>query len=173
MGTVIKIPAPLSADHCLDGFDCGNPSLNEWLARYALINQLANAARTFVVCDHFRVIGFYSLAVGSVQYEEAQPRIKKGIARHPIPIMILARLAVDKTHHGRNVGTGLLKDALLRAVNISEQAGVRAVFVNAKDKRAKSFYEKHGFESSLVDSLSLMLLIKDIKRSIALQPCIS
>jgi len=155
-------------DHCLDGFDCGNPLLNEWLARYALVNQQANAARTFVVCDHSRVIGFYSLAVGSVQYEEAPPRVQKGLARHPIPIMILARLAVDKTYHGCKFGAGLLKDALLRAVNVSEQAGVRAVFVNAKDQRARSFYEKHGLESSLVDPLWLMFLIKDIKKSIGL-----
>jgi len=158
----------LLVDHCLDGFDCGNPLLNEWLARYALVSQQANAARTFVVCDHSRVIGFYSLAVGSVQYEEAPPRVQKGLARHPIPIMILARLAVDKTYHGCKFGAGLLKDALLRAVNVSEQAGVRAVFVNAKDQRARSFYEKHGFESSLVDPLWLMFLIKDIKKSIGL-----
>jgi len=168
LGIVIKIPTPLLVDHCLDGFDCGNPLLNEWLARYALVSQQANAARTFVVCDHSRVIGFYSLAVGSVQYEEAPPRVQKGLARHPIPIMILARLAVDKTYHGCKFGAGLLKDALLRAVNVSEQAGVRAVFVNAKDQRARSFYEKHGFESSLVDPLWLMFLIKDIKKSIGL-----
>lgn len=165
MGTALTIPSPLSEKHCLDGFDCGNSLLNEWLSRFALLNQHSHAARTFVVCDHARVIGFYSLAVGSVQFEDAPSRAKKGLARHPIPIMILARLAVDKSYQGSGVGAGLLKDALLRTLLVSEHAGVRAVFVNAKNKEAKSFYGKYGFEPSIVDPLWLMLLVKDIKKS--------
>lgn len=166
MGTTIKTPAPLSVNHCLDGFDCGNSLLNEWLSRYALINQKSNAAKTFVVCDHSRVIGFYSLATGSVQFEDARPRAKKGLARHPVPIIILARLAVDKLYQGCWIGAGLLKDALSRALLVSKHAGVRAVFVNAKNKGAKSFYVKYGFESSIVDPLWLMLLVKKIKKSL-------
>jgi GNAT superfamily N-acetyltransferase len=166
LGTTIKIPAPLSANHCLDNFDCGNSLLNEWLSRYSLVNQQSHAARTFVVSDHSRVIGFYSLAVGSVQFEDAPARAKKGPARHPIPIMILARLAVDKSYQECGIGAGLLKDALLRTILVSEHAGVRAVFVNSKNEGARSFFRRYGFEPSLVDPLWLMLPGKDIKKSL-------
>ena len=96
----------------------------------------------------------------------ASGRIKKGLARHPIPVMIIARLAVDARWQGMNIGKGLLKDAVSRTVQASEHAGIRAIFVHAKDKRAKQFYEQFGFEPSPVDPLKLMLLMKDAKATI-------
>lgn len=165
LGIILSAPAKLSKDHIVEGFDCGYPVLNEWLRQYALQNQQSNAARTFVVCSGKRVMGFYSLAVGAVTHVTAPDRIKKGLARHPIPVMILARLAVDKRCRGKKVGTGLLKDAIGRTLLASEHAGIRAIFVHAKDEKARAFYERFGFGSSPVDPLKLMLLIKDAKKT--------
>jgi predicted N-acetyltransferase YhbS len=154
-------PVPLSADHDCEGFDCGNPVLNEWLRRYALQNQRAGATRTFVACRGNRVIGYYSLAVGAVDYAAASERVRKGLARHPVPVMILARLAVDVAHQGKRIGQSLLKDAVMRTLQAAEFAGIRAILVHAKDDRARGFYEKFGFEPSPLSPLQLMLLLKD------------
>ncbi len=162
----ITAPQPLSEKHVIEGFDCGNGFLNDWLKKYALANSRANASKTFVVCVNQEVIGYYSLAMGSVDYEEATPRIKKGLARHPIPVVVLGRLAVDIRYQKKRLGISLLKDALLKALMVSEHIGARAVFVNAKDDNAKDFYEKHGFCSLPSDSLRLIILIKDIKKII-------
>ena len=156
-------PAPLSEEHDCDGFDCGYALLNDWLRRHALQNQRANAARTFVVCreQEYRVIGYYSLAVGAVDNAAAPARVRKGLARHSIPVMVLARLAVDIRHQGRKIGSGLLKDAVLRTLQAADIAGIRAIFVHAKDDRARGFYAHFGFEPSPIHPLQLMLLIKD------------
>jgi len=156
----------LSKDHILEDFDCGNPSLNSWLQRFAWQNQQANAAKTVVVCVENQVVGFYSLAVGAVDHVTAPRRIKKGLARHPIPVMVLARLAIDHRYQGLKIGRGLLKDAILRTLQAADYAGIRAIFVHAKDDKARKFYEKFGFEPSPLDSLKLMLLIKDAKKTI-------
>src|SRR3989338_7228401 len=145
---MISSPEKLSANHILDEFDCGQPALSEWLQRYALVNQQAGTSRTFVVCSKKRVIGFYSLVVGAVDHAAATARVAKGVARHPVPIMILARLGVDKRYKGQGIGKGLLKDALLRTVQAADLAGIRAILVHAKDDGARAFYEKIGFESS-------------------------
>jgi len=158
-------PAPLSEEHDCDGFDCGHALLNDWLRRYALQNQRANAAKTFVVCQGCQVIGYYSLAVGAVDHGAATARVRKGLARHPIPVMVLARLAVDLHYQGKKIGRCLLRDAILRTLQAANIAGIRAIFVNAKDERARGFYERFGFEPSPVHSLQLMLLIKDCRPS--------
>ena len=157
-------PVPLSADHDCKDFDCGNPALNEWLRHHALQNQRANAARTFVVCQGNRVVGYYSLAVGAVDYASASERVRKGLARHPVPVMILARLAVNVAHQKKRLGQSLLKDAVIRTLQAAEIAGIRAIFVHAKDERACSFYERFGFEPSPLYPLQLMLLLKDVKK---------
>lgn len=157
-------PVPLSAAHDRERFDCGHPVLNEWLRRYALQNQLANATRAFVLCRESRVIGYYSLAVGAVDYTEASGRIRKGLARHPIPVMVLARLAVDVVHQGKKIGQSLLKDALMRTLQAAEFAGIRAILVQAKDDRARRFYEKFGFEPSPLSPLQRMVMLNDVKR---------
>ncbi len=162
----LSAPSKLTSNHIIDDFDCGYPALNNWLGRYALQNQQSNAAMTYVVCKRKRVVGYYSLAVGSVEPEIVPARIKKGLARHPIPIMVLARLAVDIRCQGRDIGKGLLKDAVLRTLQAAEFAGIRAIFVNAKDDKARGFYERFDFEPSPVDPLQLMLLIKDAEKTI-------
>ncbi len=156
----------MSRVHEIKDFDCGNPLLNIWLQRYAWQNQQANAARTFVVCYHNRVVGYYSLTVGAVDHVTASSRIKKGLARHPIPVMILARLAVDRRYQGMKIGKSLLKDAILRTLQASEYAGIRAIFVHAKDKSARRFYEQFGFEPSPVSPFKLMLLMKDARKTV-------
>jgi GNAT superfamily N-acetyltransferase len=155
----------LEAHHLVEAFDSGSPALNDWLRRYALQNQRANAARTFVGCEGDRVVGYYSLAVGAVDHAEAPRRVKKGLARHPIPVMVLARLAVDRSYQGRNIGRGLLKDALRRTLQAAEHAGIRAMLVHAKDNEAQVFYERFDFEPSPIDSRQLMLLIKDARKT--------
>jgi len=164
--TTLSQPCLLKDGHILDNFDCGNNLLNTWLRRYAMQNQRANAARTFVVCSENKVVGYYSLAVGSIEHELASKRIKKGLARHSIPVMILARLAVDLGCQGKKIGSGLLKDAVLRTLQASEHAGIRAIFVHAKDEKARNFYKHFDFEPSPIDPLKLMLLIKDARKAI-------
>ena len=151
-------------EHRIEGFDCGQSALNDWLGRYALPNQQAGAATTFVVCDGDAVVGYYSLAVGAVEHAQAPARVKKGLARHPIPVMVLARLAVDVRYQGQKIGQGLLKNALLRTVQLAEQVGIRAILVHAKDSQARRFYERFDFESSPLDPLQLLLLVKDARK---------
>lgn len=154
----------LSANHDIGLFDCGKEPLNRFLQRHALTNLAANAARTYVVCgDSKRVVGYYSLAVGSVEHGSAPGRIARGLARHPVPVMLLARLAVDRSAQGSGLGKALLKDALLRTALASEIAGIRALLVHAKDDEAKAWYERFDFEASPTDPFHLFLLMKDIQ----------
>ncbi len=144
-------------------FDCGSPALNEFLQRFALANQKANSAQTYVSCIDGTVAGFYSLAVGSVDPANAAPRVVKGMARHPVSVMILARLAVDVQHQGAGMGVALLKDALLRTAQAADIAGIRALLVHAKDDAARQWYLNWEFEASPTDGLHLYLLLKDLK----------
>jgi GNAT superfamily N-acetyltransferase len=153
-----------SGDDGTDLFDCGQDDLNRFLKRFALANQAANAAQTYVTSRASRVVGYYSLAVGSVQREDSPSRTLKGMARHPLPVMILARLAVDRSDQGSGIGTALLKDALLRTAQAAEIAGIRALVVHAKDDNARRWYEQFDFEPSPTDPLHLFLLLKDLKK---------
>ena len=145
----------LRADHDVDGFDCGSEELNRFLARFALTNQQAGAAQTYIALSGSTVVGYYSLAVGEVAYDGAPDRLSKGLARHPIPIMLLARLAVSSAWQGRGLGAGLLKDAMRRTLQAADIAGVRAFAVHAKDDRARDFYAHFGFIPSPTDPLHL------------------
>jgi GNAT superfamily N-acetyltransferase len=156
-------PVPLDSTHDLSGFDCGVAALNDYLRKYALQNHLSNAARTYATLGQGRVVGYYTLAAGSVRREETPTRVAKGLARHPVPVILLARLAVDGTQKGQGLGAALLKDALLRAVQASDVIGCRAVLVHAKDDAARAFYQRFGFEPSPTDPLHLYLLMKVIK----------
>ena len=155
---------PLRPDHELEEFDCGSEALNRFLKRFALVNQKAETARTYVACEGRRVIGYYSLAVGSVQHAEAAKRVTKELARHPVTVMLLARLAVAQREQGRGIGAGLLKDALLRTAQAADLAGIRALLVHAKDDAAVAFYRHFNFDPSPTDPCHLFLLIKDIRR---------
>lgn len=152
----------LMATDRVEAFDCGYPALNQFLQRFALVNQKGNSAQTYVCCQHDTAVGFYSLAVGSVEPISAPARVTKGLARHPVPVMILARLAVDTAHQGRGLGRALLKDALLRTAQAAKIAGIRCVLVHAKDDAARNWYESHDFEPSPTDRRHLFLLLKDI-----------
>jgi GNAT superfamily N-acetyltransferase len=156
----------LRRDHALEAFNCGAEDLNQYLRRHALLNQQAQGAQTYVLVRELLVLGYYSLAAGSVRHDEASDRARKGLARHPIPVILLARLAVDQSVHGAGIGAALLKDALLRAASAADAIGARAVLVHARDDRARRFYEHFGFEASPSDPLHLMLLMKDIQRSL-------
>lgn len=150
-----------------EGFDCGQPPLNQFLQRYALVNQKANSAKTYVCCLSGEVVGFYSLAVGSVDPEDAPTRVMKGLPRHPVPVMILARLAVDRDHQGKGLGKALLKDALLRSVQAAYIAGIRSLLVHAKDEAARQWYESWEFDASPTDPYHLFLMLKDLKALLA------
>lgn len=163
-------PVPLESGHDVSAFDCGAPALDEYLKKYALANHQNQSARTYVARRGEAVVGYYTLAAGSVSREETPARVAKGLARHPVPVILLARLAVDRGEQGRGVGAGLLKDALLRAAQAADIIGCRAVLVHAKDQSARAFYQRFGFEPSPVDELHLYLLMKDIKKSMGRTP---
>lgn len=153
----------LNAGHILDRFDCGeHASLTTWLIKLARINQAGNSSRTYVVHRAGRVVGYYSLAASSVRKEDASSRSAKGQPNQPIPVILLARLAVDKTEQHQGIGPALLKDALTRCRRAAREIGARAVLVHAIDEKAKGFYRHFGFEDCAVNDLHLMLLIKDI-----------
>jgi GNAT superfamily N-acetyltransferase len=154
----------LVRQHAVDGFDCGREQINRYLARYAWVNQQASAAQTYVGLAVDEVVGFYTLVVGEVTYDAAPQRLTKGLARHPVPIMLLARLGVSVEWQGRRVGSGLLKDAVLRTLAAAEIAGIRALAVHAKDDDAAAFYRHFNFVESPTDPFHLFMLIKDLKQ---------
>ena len=135
----------LQRAHAVDQFECGQPDLDRFLVRFAFQAQQANASRTYVALNNETVIGYYTLVVGHVLHEQAPERLSKGLARHPIPLVVLARLAVHRDWQGRGIGAGLLRAAMERTLQIAEIAGVRALAVNAKDDAAVSFYARYGF----------------------------
>ncbi len=157
----------ISESHDVSRFDCGgHDSLNDWLKRFALTNERNESARTYVVHRDGRVVGYYSISAGSVSVEEAPARISKGRARHPIPVILLARLAVDKDERGAGLGKALLQDALRRIAQAADIVGARAVLVHAIDEQARKFYEHFDFEPSPVHDLQLMLLMKDLRKAL-------
>ena len=153
----------LARHHPVDAFDCGIEPLNRFLIRFALVNQLASASQTYVALSGEAIIGFYTLVVGEIARETAPSRLTKGLASHPVPIMILARLATHRDWQGRGAGAGLLKDAVLRTLQAAGIAGIRALVVHAKDDKARSFYTRFGFAQGLSDPLHLYVLTKDLK----------
>lgn len=161
----ISAPARLRPTHDITSFDCGEPTLDDWLRRRALQNEQRGASRTYVVCVANRVIGYYALATGAITHEYAPGRIKRNMPE-PIPVMVLGRLAVCREYQGRGIASALLRDAILRTVQVSEIAGIRAVLVHAISDRAKAFYEKSGFTASEIDPMTLMISLKDAVASI-------
>jgi GNAT superfamily N-acetyltransferase len=148
---------PLDDSHDTGGFDCGKPELNRWLEKYALLNQRTGVSRTLVLCRDQKVLGFYALAPGSVQLVDAPPPLAEDMGNFPVPVVILARLAVDVHEQGRGYGAVLLRDAMVRAARGAEAVGGRALLVHAKDEEAASFYAHFGFEPSPTDALHLFL----------------
>jgi GNAT superfamily N-acetyltransferase len=150
-------PRPLNATHLLDEFACGESSLDDWLKRRALANQTSGASRTFVVVDPSgRVFGYYAMAAGSVSHQAAASQVRRNMP-DPVPVMVLARLAVDRRAQGIQLGGALLQDAVQRTLAIAQNAGVRALLVHALHERARQFYEHYGFRESPQHPLTLML----------------
>lgn len=156
--------AKLRRSHAIDDFDCGTAALNRFLQRFALANQSAGTSQTYVAENGDSVAGYYSLAVGRIEYGDAPERLAKGIARHPVPVMLLARLSVDRDWQGKGLGSALLADALRRTLQAADIAGIRALVVHAKDEPAKAFYEHFDFAPLPQNPLHLSLLLKDIRR---------
>lgn len=157
MSLKLSSPQPLSAEHRLEDFACGETSLDDWLRRRALINQTTGASRTFVVIDESgQVLAYYALAAGAVSHQESPGAIRRNMP-DPVPVMVLARLAVDQRLQGQQVGGALLKDALQRAVSVAQNIGVRALLVHALNDRARQFYAHYGFVPSPANPMTLML----------------
>lgn len=163
MSLHLRAPASLTTTHVLNEFGCGEASLDEWLKRRALANQQSGASRTFVAADqNAYVYGYYAMAAGAVSHQEATSRVRRNMP-DPIPVMVLARLAVDQRAQGIKLGAALLQDAVNRAVAVSHNAGVRALLVHAIDERAKRFYEHYGFQESPQHPMTLMLRLNTMK----------
>jgi predicted N-acetyltransferase YhbS len=154
----------LQRSHAVDAFDCGREALNRFLIRFALQNRQAGASQTYVaVAGIDEIIGYYTLVVGQVEYDDAPERLTKGLARHPGPIMLLARLAIATHYQRKGVGAGLLKDATIRTLQAAEIAGIRAFAVHAKDDEARAYYERFDFIPAPSDPCHLFRLLKDVR----------
>jgi GNAT superfamily N-acetyltransferase len=163
---IFHSPVPLMKAHEVAAFDCGKQPLNDFLAKYALQNQAGGGCRTYVTARGARVVGYYSLTPASVTPEDAPVRISKGQGRYPIPVILMARFAIDMREQGRGYGRALFRDALRRALAGAEVIGGRAFLVHAKDEDARSFYLKFEMEQSPTNPFHLFLLFKDVRRSL-------
>jgi GNAT superfamily N-acetyltransferase len=159
----LTAPEPLAPDHELDAFESGVATLDEWLKRRARRNEAEGASRTFVLCAVRRVVGYYSLAAGSILHTEATGKVRRNMP-NPVPVLLLGRLAVDRAWQGKGLGADLLSDAVLRAIGAAESIGVRAILVHAISDEAKTFYEKHGFRPSPIEPMTLMITIEEAQR---------
>ncbi|BAU63312.1 hypothetical protein STA3757_06750 [Stanieria sp. NIES-3757] len=166
MGTVnYSPPQRISSEHIITDFDCGEESLNEWLKKRALKNDVADASRTYVVCCDNVVVAYYSLHLGCVQHSEAVGKIKRNMP-DPIPAIVLGRLAVDVNHQGQGLAHDLMKDMFLRAIAVSDLAGTKAVLVKALNDKVSTFYQSFGFIQSKTDPLLLMKAVAEVKASL-------
>jgi GNAT superfamily N-acetyltransferase len=156
----------LRRTHLVEDFDCGAAPLNIFLQRYAIASQAAGGAQTYVAAIGDAVAGYLCLTVGQVEYADAPERLAKGLARHPVPIMILARLAIDRKWQGKGLGAALLRDALRRTAQAADIAGIRALVVHAKNEQAKRFYQHFDFQASAKEPFHLFLLMKQINKLI-------
>lgn len=154
---------PLHRRHEVQTFDSGRESLNRFLIQHALQSQQANSSRTYVILDEMKVVAFYSLAFGQLEHADAPERLTTGVARHPILVMLLARLAVSADRHGAGLGAALMKDAAQRTLQAADIAGLRALLVHAKDQNAVLFYKRFGFLRSPTEAFHLALPLKDMR----------
>ena len=161
----LTAPTPLRDSHILSAFDSGEPTLDDWLKNRARKNQASGASRTFAVCDGGRVVGYYALASGSIAVEDVPGRFKRNMP-NPIPVVLLARLAVDKAYQGQGIGPAMFRDSALRVVNAADAIGVRGIVVHAISERARDFYQKLGFDPSPGDAMTLMMTLQDIRAAL-------
>jgi len=162
----IGAPEHLTPQHDLEAFASGVAALDDWLRRHALANEQAGASRPYVVRAGGRVVGYYALAAGGVAHAAAPGRVRRNMP-DPVPVMVLGRLAVDRAYQGRGLGVGLLRDAILRTLQAAEVAGIRAILVHAISEEARRFYELHGFGTSPIDPMTLMITLADARKALA------
>jgi GNAT superfamily N-acetyltransferase len=162
----LSAPEPIGTNHQIGDFSSGVFSLDEWLKRRALANQASGAARTFVVCEADKVVGYYALASGAVNVAAAAGRFRRNMP-DPIPVVVLARLAIDRTYQGRSLGRALVRDAARRVVHAADAIGIRGIIVHAISDDAKAFYLALGFEPSPIEPMTLMVTLTDIRKILA------
>ena len=163
MANIITAPRPLADQHQTSAFDCGIPALNEWIKKRALRNEGSGASRTYVICEEETVIGYYALAVGSVDPLKVSASLRRNMPA-PIPVMVLGRLAVDLNYHNIKLGSSLLRDAILRTLQASRIAGIRAIMVKAISGEAKLFYKKYGFRDSAIEERLLFITVSEAEK---------
>ena len=170
MGTNMELKAPerLEPHHLLESFDCGIPSLNDWLKRRARMNEREGASRSYVVCAGQEVVGYYCLAAGSVCCLDVPGRVRRNMP-DPLPVMVIGRLAIHREWHGQGLGRALLRDAAIRTLSAAEVAGVRAILVHALSEEAKRFYTRWGFMESPTNPMTLVITLQDVKKSLGLE----
>ena len=160
----VSPPEPLGHKHHIGDFNSSLVSLDEWLKRRALVNQASGAARTFIVCDESRIVGYYALASGAVSVAAAPGRFRRNMP-DPIPVAVLARLAVDKEYQRRGLGRALVQDGARRVLHAADVIGIRGILVHAISREAREFYVGLGFDSSPIDALTLMVTLADVRNS--------
>lgn len=166
MGKITE-PHPLEPEHQLSQFFCEEAVLDNWLKKRALKNQCLGASRIFVICnEEQQVIAYYSLATGAIESKETPGKVRRNMP-NPIPVMLLGRLAVDHRYKSQGLGTGLLKDAILRTLAVAQHAGIKALLVHALSEQAKLFYKYHGFYESTNNSMTLLITLDDAMKSVA------
>lgn len=159
-------PQPLDSRHRNEGFDSGEPSLDDWLKRQGLKNQASGASRTYVICENDAVIGYYCLAAGAIGRAEA-PKPMQRNRPDPIPVLVLGRLAIHKNHQQSGLGTALLRDAIMRSLRAAEIAGVTALLVHAISEEAKRFYRSRGFLESPIRPMTMCLMLSTVSKTLA------
>ncbi|MGD1075178.1 MAG: GNAT family N-acetyltransferase [Thermodesulfovibrionales bacterium] len=165
---VLTHPSPISADHVLDGFECGEPSLDEWLKKRALKNHASGALRCFVICHGEDVVGYYSLSAGAIRHELVTKALRRNMP-DPLPVLVLGRLAIDLRYQNQGIGSALLRDAVIRAGKVSGDAGIFALMVHALSEQARRFYLSRGFVESPFQPMTLMITLATV-RSILAEP---
>jgi predicted N-acetyltransferase YhbS len=161
----ITAPEPLSTDHNLAPFASGTENLDRWLKQRAMKNQVSGASRTFVACQAGQVVAYYALASSAIAVEAASGRLHSNMP-DPIPVVVLARLAVDQRLQGKGLGRALIQDASLRVIQAADAIGIRGMIVHALSDNAKAFYERVGFEPSPLDPMILMVTLNDLKAAL-------
>ena len=159
---MIRAPEPLTTEHALGGFDSGVASLDDWLRRRALQNQTSGASRTFVVCDAGLVVAYYALAASAVAPDATPGRFRRNMP-DPIPVVVLARLAITRNHQGRGLGRALFQDAASRVIHAADTIGIRGLLVHAISEEAKAFYLRLGLNPSPLEAMTLIATVADLK----------
>jgi GNAT superfamily N-acetyltransferase len=165
MSVALSAPEPLGPQHQIGDFNSGVASLDEWLKQRALTNQASGATRTFVVCEADKIVGYYALASGALNVAATPGRFRRNMP-DPIPVVVLARLAVDRAHQGRGLGRALVRDGARRIVHAADVIGIRGILVHAISGEAKAFYLGLGFDPSPIEPMTLMVTLADVRNSL-------